>query len=165
MAIPRMRSLARGFCLPAVVLGLVTALCCCAAAATLDVHFTVEPYTILELPQTSISFAPVPPGSAVEQTVQAVVKANVSWELRISGTQSGRAADGSSVTFNSRIYVLDFFGSWESLETHTQRVTINQPPTDPQGVVVDIPLRLEADFNDPPGTYQTQIQLTLVPLI
>jgi hypothetical protein len=165
LARPRKNSPARSLCLAALVLGLTAALPVCAAAETLQVSFTVEPYTSLELTESSIAFAPVPPGSSVEQTVQAIVKANVTWELRISGTQSATGPDGSGVMFYSRIYACDFRSVWEDISTVLTRLYTNQPPTDDQGVVVDIPLRFEADFNDPPGTYQTQIQLTLVPII
>jgi len=99
LARPRKNSPARGLCLAALVLGLTAALPVCAAAETLQVSFTVEPYTSLELTESSIAFAPVPPGSSVEQTVQAIVKANVTWELRISGTQSATGPDGSGVMF------------------------------------------------------------------
>lgn len=159
-----LRNLTWGFCLLILVSGMII-WGQNAAAETVLVSFTVEPYTLLELPEPSISFSPVPPGSSVEQTIKAIVKANVTWELRISGTQSARASDGSTVGISSRIYAYDFRNSWEDISAVTTRICINQPPTDTEGVTVDIPLRLEADYNDPPGTYQTEIQLTLVPMI
>ena len=104
LARPRKNSPARSLCLAALVLGLTAALPVCAAAETLQVSFTVEPYTSLELTESSIAFAPVPPGSSVEQTVQAIVKP-MSRELRISGTQSATGPDGSGVMFIRDLYI------------------------------------------------------------
>lgn len=136
-----------------------------ASAETILVSYTVEPYLLLELTTPSIVFPPVAPGEIVEQTVEAVVKANVPWNLRIVGTLTATTADGSIVDMYSRLSAYSEFGLWEQISGVTSNVVFNHPPTDSSGIQVKIPLRLEGDFNDPPGTYQTELQLILVPQI
>lgn len=136
-----------------------------ASAETILVSYTVEPYLLLELTTPSIVFPPVAPGEIVEQTVEAVVKANVPWNLRIVGIQTASTQDGSIIEIASRLLVKNHLDFWEQITAVTSNVVLNHPPTDSSGIQVKIPLRLEGDFNDPPGTYQTELQLILVPQI
>lgn len=136
-----------------------------ALAETLLVNFTVAPYAMLELVTPNLAFPPVNPGDTVEATVQVLVRANVSWELRVLGSQAARTEDGAQIEVHSRIYAHDYVGYWEDISSVLTRVIVNHPPTTSEGVLVAIPLRLEGSFNDPPGTYQTQIELTLVPQV
>ncbi len=134
-------------------------------AETMMVSFAIQPSAVLDLVTPSLAFSAVNPGEVVEETVQVLVKSNVSWELRIKGNQSAETEDGSLVAIASRILVLDYLGAWEGLFESAQRILINQSPTNSQGTLVDVSLRLEGDFSDPPGTYGTEIEFTLVPQI
>lgn len=136
-----------------------------ALAETLLVNFTVAPYAMLELVTSNLAFPPVNPGDTVEATVQVLVRANVSWNLRIFGSRYAETQEGGSVEIASRILVKEYLGAWTGFSDISPYVIVNHPPTTSEGVLVAIPLRLEGSFNDPPGTYQTQIELTLVPQV
>ncbi len=152
------------FGLISVVLSLV---CVCngASAETMLVSFAVEPCAILDLTVSNLVFPPVYPGEVVDEVVQVLVKSNVMWELRVKGSQSAENQDGTVVTVASKIQVYDYLGYWENISDVLARVMVNQAPTDSEGLLIDIPLRLQGDFSDPPGTYLTEIEFTLVPQI
>ncbi len=134
-------------------------------AEKIRVSFTVEPYALLEILTPNLVFPPVNPGEMVEEIVSLLVKANVAWDLRIVGSRSAETEDGTDVDVHSSILVKDHLDMWEKITEISPRIMINQTPTDSDGIPLQIPLRLEADFNDPPGTYETQIEFTLVPQV
>lgn len=137
----------------------------CISAQTVSVSFTVEPYFMIELTTPSITFSSVSPGESVEQSLEALVKSNVPWNLRVAGIQTAETAEGNAVEVASRISIFSYKDSWESISGSSAYFLINHPPTDSSGVRVSIPLKLEGDFRDPPGTYTTEIKVTLVPQV
>jgi hypothetical protein len=137
----------------------------CISAQTVSVSFTVEPYFMIELTTPSITFSSVSPGESVEQSLEALVKSNVPWNLRVEGTSTAKRADGTIVEVNSCLYVMREAEIWENISALVSDVIVNHPPTDSSGVRVSIPLKLEGDFRDPPGTYTTEIKVTLVPQV
>lgn len=137
----------------------------CISAQTVSVSFTVEPYFMIELTTPSITFSSVSPGESVEQSLEALVKSNVPWNLRVEGIQTAETAEGNAVEVASRISIFSYKDSWESISGSSAYFLINHPPTDSSGVRVSIPLKLEGDFRDPPGTYTTEIKVTLVPQV
>lgn len=159
--------LSRVFLLLGLMLVVVTLVCVCtdASAETMLVSFEVQPCAILDLTVANLVFPPVYPGEVVSEVVQVLVKSNVMWELRVKGNQSAETQDGTLVNVTSQIQVFDYLGYWENICEIAPRIVVNQPPTDSEGLIIDIPLRLQGDFSDPPGTYVTEIEFTLVPQI
>lgn len=134
------------------------------AAESMMVTFEVQPTAVLELPSNFV-FSPVTPGQTREDVIEVLVKANVSWDLQLSGSQTAQTLDGTDVSVTSAIEVLDHQEDWRKCQSISIYIRTAQPATDSEGTIIAIPVRIQGDFNDPPGTYHTSLEFTLVPQI
>jgi hypothetical protein len=105
----------------------------------------------------SVSFGSLHPGIPEERELQLQVWSNVPWQLF--------ANYYGTVEAPGIVEVQGTNGTWIELGSSTNLVIWDQPKTDPDGVVIKVPLRFTGSFSHDPGTYDIQIEFAVVPLL
>lgn len=145
------------FCFLCAALAASSGVCLSTGVVTFQIEVTAG-FTISS--PDHLIFEPVAPGQTTYRELIITVWSNVDWELMVAtiGEDMPGGLRGQ-IEFNRSD------GVWAPLGKLAYPVRSNQPLTGPTGSEVTIPFRFTGSFEDTPGNYSFQVELTVVPAL
>ncbi len=127
-----------------------------AMAGFVILQVEVVPGFAINVPE-SLLLPKAAPGQISEGTLDVKVWANAPWILM------AKMADGGEP--GGKFECSELWGTWQQLDSIDKAVYESENPTSVDGVELSIPFRFRADYDDAPGEYSVEIELTVVPRI
>ncbi|NLM41895.1 MAG: hypothetical protein GX199_06250 [Firmicutes bacterium] len=125
------------------------------AAAVITMQVEILAGFSIACEEDNLAFGTLSPEQTVQKELELTVWSNVPWDLYVDYTGTG--------DLPGLLEVQDERGVWLSLGDNSRMVLFDQPETGRDGSALTIPVRFTSSYSDAPGTYEFQIEFTVVP--
>ena len=125
------------------------------AAAVITMQVEILAGFSIACEEDNLAFGTLSPEQTVQKELELTVWSNVPWDLYAAFSGTGELP--------GVLEVQDHRGVWLDVGRSSKVVLWGQPETGRDGSALTIPVRFTSSYSDAPGTYEFQIEFTVVP--